>query len=119
MNKRTLSIIGLVVLGVVLFWAGTLYGQSRWTTAWQPGWMMNDFNGNGTFMMDNNAGFMSSFGMMNNGNNMMNEAGMMGNGMMSGFDMMGNVGGLVDVEPLTIEEAETAVNRGKATLSFK
>ena len=56
MNKRTLSIIGLVVSGVVLFWTGTLYGQSRWAaTASQPGWMMNDFNGNRAFMMNNGS----------------------------------------------------------------
>ena len=97
MNKRTLSIIGLVALGILLFWTGTLYGQPRFGT---NGWMMNDFNGNGAFMMDNNDGFMNGSGLMNNGNSMMN-----------GFSMMGNVGGLVDVEPLTIEAAETAVNR--------
>ena len=110
MNKRTLSIIGLVALGVLLFWTGTLYGQPRFGA---NGWMMNDFNGNGAFMMDNNDGFMNGSGLMNNGNSMMNGFSMMGNGsdMMNGFDMMGNVGGLVDVEPLTIEAAETAVNR--------
>ena len=110
MNKRTLSIIGLVALGVLLFWTGTLYGQPRFGAT---GWMMNDFNGSRAFMMDNNDGFMNNYGLMNNGNSMMNGFDMMGSGndMMNGFNMMGNVGGLVDVEPLTIEEAETAVNR--------
>lgn len=86
MNRRLLAAIGLIALGILVFWAGTLYGQSRWlAVGGQTGWMM----GNG--MMNNRYSPNAGPGMM---------AGSMG--------MMGN-SGLLDANPLSIEDAETAV----------
>jgi hypothetical protein len=103
MNRRVLAAIGLIGLGILLFWGGSVYGQSRWTDGiWQPGWMMGNWSDQsiGPSMMGN--------GMMNGGMMGMMNGGMMGNGM--GMPSMhGNWSGLTNVEPLSIEEAETAV----------
>lgn len=130
MNRKIFSIIGLLILSILLFGAGVWAGQTQVAAAnWQSGWMMGNLNnanqlGYGVManngMMNNNmmrgqyGGMMSGSGMMNGqyGN-------MMGNGQY-GSDMMGMMtgfSGLSDVEPLTIEEAETAVNTYLATLN--
>ncbi len=113
MNTRTLSIIGLVLLGAILFLGGMFLGQARASVdAFFPGNMMFTGSPNarayGYNMMGNNASMMNrGIGMMGNGSNMMSGGyGMMG----SGFGMMGGYGAPANVDPLTIEEAETAVN---------
>lgn len=124
MNRRIFSIIGLIILGILLFGAGVWFGQAQVASAnGQPGWMMRNSNNTvrpgygmmgGSGMM-NNSMMGGQYGNMMNGqhNNMMGNsqygAGMMG--MMTGFS------GLSDVEPLTIEEAETAVNNYLSTLN--
>ena len=103
MNKRILSIIGLVILGVLLFWAGTVYGQSRWTPWGAGDW----YNMMGSGMMGNRDRFQQPFGP-----GMMGGNGMMGSGMMRGMGMHGGMGNWwnnTGAEPLSIEEAETAV----------
>ena len=73
MNKRILSVIGLVSLGLLLFWGSTAYAQSRWTaTDWSPrGMMGNYWNGQnpGPGMM---GGGMMNGGRMGNGMDMPN-----------------------------------------------
>ncbi|MCB0036965.1 MAG: hypothetical protein KDE51_23195, partial [Anaerolineales bacterium] len=143
-TKKTISIIGLLAIAVLLFGAGVWFGQVRAFSysEGQTGWMMNGFNNNmingrsGT-MMNSDYGDMMSGNM--NGSGMMNGAGMMGmmnNGMMGSMNgqnmsgmmmgqgnMMGNMGmmtglsGLSTAEPLTINEAETAVTDYIGTLN--
>ncbi len=124
MNRKIFSIIGLIVLGILLFGAGVWFGQAQPVNAnWQPGWMMGNTNNT----PQSGYGMMGGSGMMNNGmvngqyGNMMNGQynDMMGNGQY-GTGMMGMMtgfSGLSDVEPLTIEEAETAVNNYLSTLN--
>lgn len=127
MNKVLLGVVGLLVV-VALFFGGFLLGQAN-ATNFQTGWMMGggprglDFTGEeGSF---ESCGYgpgaaMMGGGMMGNGFNgaacdygmMGNGFGMMGRGMMGGYGF----GDLADVEPLSIEEAETAVNDYLASL---
>lgn len=110
MNKRILSIIGLVILGILLFWAGTVYGQSRWAP-----WGAGDWYGMmGSGMMSGTDRFQQPFGP-----GMMGGNGTMGNGMMGGMGMYGGMGNWwnsTSADPLSIEEAETAVRDYLATL---
>lgn len=128
MNRKIFAIIGLIILGLLLFGAGIWVGQAQTLNAnGQAGWMMGNMNntvepsmdmmnGSGMMGMMMNNGMMDNMngqnmsGMMNDqGNMMMGDSGMMG--MMSGFS------GLSDVAPLTIDEAETAVINYLATLN--
>lgn len=124
--KKILLVIGAILAGIGLFVGGFFFSRVYAQTN-QQGWMMGDWNGqvnpnmmgNGQFgnMMDSNqygSGMMGSGqygGMMG----MMMGGGMMGNQYGSG--MMGNFGGLANVDPLSIEEAETAVTDYLATLN--
>jgi hypothetical protein len=127
MNKVLLGVVGLLV-GVALLFGGFFLGQANATDN-QAGWMMGsgqrglDFigEGNGPAGCDYGAGAaMMGGGMIGNGFNgeacnygmMGNGFGMMGSGMMGGYGF----GGLADVDPLSIEEAETAVNDYLASL---
>ncbi|GAB4160456.1 MAG: hypothetical protein Fur0021_32480 [Candidatus Promineifilaceae bacterium] len=93
MNKRILLTVGLIVLGALLFWGGSVYGRSRWIGApWQPRGMMSNWN-------SPNAGF----GMM--GGNMMNGGMMGGMGMACSF----HGSGLSTAEPISLADARTAV----------
>ncbi len=109
MNRKIFSIIGLVFLGILLFGAGIWVGQAQTVNAsWQSGWMM----GNTANLNQPGYGMMGGqYGGMMNGSNMM--TGQYGDmmGMMTGFS------GLSDVQPLTIEEAETAVTDYLVTLN--
>ncbi|MEW5989051.1 MAG: hypothetical protein AB1791_20690 [Chloroflexota bacterium] len=125
--NRNIWIIVAVVLGIALFAGGIVYGQSRLNTAglW-PGMMGNlsPTNQAAAGMMQSNmmgqgmmSGGMTGQGMMN-GNMMgqgMMQSGMMGQGMMQG-DMMGQgmmggpSGGLYQTDPITIDQARTAVS---------
>ncbi len=114
MNRRILAIIGIVFLGGLLFWGGTLYGQSSEWANGTPSTMM----GRGTSYsgMMGNTGMM---GTMSQGNPGMMNGDMMGMMMNSGMmenGMMGNAN-LQNVEPLSLEEARTAVNNYLATLN--
>lgn len=103
MNKRVLLIVGLVVLGALLFWGGSVYGQSRWIGApWQLRGMMSNWN-------SQNAGSAMMGGNMMNGN-MMN-GGMMNGGMMGGMGMACSFdgSGLSATEPISLADARTAV----------
>jgi hypothetical protein len=91
MNK-ILLLIGVIVIGMVLFVGGFFLGQVN-AQDFQPGSMMGGYNGNAQ------TGY-----------------GMMGNGMMNG-GMMGGFGGSVNADPLTIEQAESAVSNYLAGLS--
>lgn len=111
MNRRILAIIGLVILGGLLFWGGSLYGQYRGWSGWMPGSMMGRNTGY--------SGMMGNTGMMNQGNTGMMNGNMMGMMMSSGMmgnGMMGNAQ-LQNVEPLPLEEAAAAVNNYLATLN--
>ena len=111
MNKTIVITVGAILLGITLFVGGTLFGQSRWS-------MMNEVNNGGYGYMTGNVNMPNN--MMNNENipsNVMN--GNMANVMMSGqmgnmmnSDMMGMMAILYndyDGDPLSIEDAETAV----------
>ena len=138
MNKTLLG-IGVILAGIGLFIGGFFFGQMNSQSA-QAGWMMGSseglfgpgmmYNGQvGSGMMDtgqNGAGMMGN-GMMNGGNNgmmgsMMNgQSGpsMMGGNMMDGqfgSGMMGSFGSSTNVDPLSLEDAETAVTNYLATL---
>ncbi len=105
MNK-ILLIIGAIAAGIGLFVGGFYFGQTR-TQGFQPGWMMG--NGQiGSNMMGNSQFSTGMMGMMMNG------------GMMDGqygSGMMGSFGGLTNADPLSIEDAETAVIDYLATLN--
>ena len=111
MNK-TLLVIGAILAGIGLFVGGFFFSQVNAQTN-QQGWMMGDWNGqvNPNMMGNNQYGS----GMMGSGQygNMM---GMMMGGQY-GSGMMGNFGGLINVDPLSIEDAETAVTDYLATLN--
>jgi hypothetical protein len=101
--KRLLLVVGAIVLGVLLFVAGTAFAQ---TMNGDHGWWMHDDAGRGWQrgpMHDESGRRHDPYGMMDS----YGEDGAFG-GMM-GPAMMGGWGGLADVEPLTIEEAEAAV----------
>lgn len=104
MNRRISAVIGLIILGILLFWGGTLYGQSGSTGAsWLPGSMIGNSNRQAVSGMGMQG--MDMQGMMGSQNT--------GQGMM-GSDMMGMMGGfnrsgLLDVEPLSVADAESAV----------
>ncbi len=156
---KVLSIIGLIILGVILFLGGMFYGRAQTSAAFYPGSMMfgnsgyapgDNYGANmmGDYTGDpgNYGGMMGSYGNMPGG-----FGGMMGNfgnmpggygGMMGGYNnmpggfggMTGNFGdmagfgsmmgsgmmgglGLTTADPLTIEEAQTAVNDYLASLN--
>ncbi len=141
MNTRILSIIGLVILGVALFFGGLFWGSSQANAlSFYPGSMMNGgFSAtqdgymntpqNGYGMMDGSFGIasngmMGGYGGTNSGYDMMGgNAGMMGGygetnsgyGMMGG--MIGNASGLINVDPLTLKDATTAVTDYLASLN--
>lgn len=116
MNK-TLLVIGAILAGIGLFVGGFFFNRVNAQTN-QQGWMMDNWNGqtnsdtmgNGQFGRNMMGGdqYSGMMGMMMNG-------GMMGN--QYGPGMMGNFGGLTNAEPLSIEEAETAVTNYLATLN--
>jgi hypothetical protein len=112
MNTRTLSIIGLVILGIVLFLGGMFFGQSQASAAaFFPGGMMYPNNSDGQVR---GYSMMGSAGVMNGGFNMMGTGfDMMGGSMMGGYGF----GSFVDVDPLSIEDATTALNEYLASLS--
>ena len=115
MNRRIWAIVGLIVLGLLLFGAGIAVGQMReLALPWQPGPAMmsnsaNMMNGN---MMANHTAMMNGAGTMN-GAGMMNAdmMSMMGGAMMNGqhSGMMGMMGSAnADAEiTVTAEEAVT------------
>jgi hypothetical protein len=111
MNTRTLSIIGLVILGIVLFLGGMFFGQSQASAAaFYPGGMM--FANNSDAQVDG-YNIMGNTGMMNGSIDMMgNDLGMMGGGMMGGYDF----GDLADVDPLSIDDAIVALDEHLASL---
>jgi len=104
MNK-TIAVIGAIVAGIGLFIGGFFFGQASAQSVQQQ-WMMGDWNG------------QVGPGMMGSGQY---GSGMMGGGMMNsqfGYDLMGSGmmgSSFTDVEPLSIEEAETAVTDYLAT----
>jgi hypothetical protein len=94
--KITLIVIGSIVVGSFLLLAGIFIGRSALFTAgaW-PGGMMSGYapQGNSPYSFGMGQGIMGG--------------GMMGNGMMGGFTS----GGLSGTEPLTLEQAEGAVEK--------
>ncbi len=123
MNK-TFLVIGAVLAGIGLFVGGFFFSQAN-AQAVQPGWMMGGWdNQAGPDMMRGwegqyGPGMMASGqygpGMMGSGQ----YGGMMGMmmGGQYGSGMMGNFGGLTNVDPLSVEDAETAVTDYLATLN--
>jgi hypothetical protein len=144
MNRKIFSIVGLIILSILLFGAGTWVGHAyAENTGLQSGWIHNNGNlaqsGYGMMgsqansMMDSQMmggqanGMMGGSGMMNgqyssqmnNGQyggmmGMMMNGGMMGSGPYTS-GMMGNFGGLENVDPMSLEDAETAVTTYLAT----
>ena len=111
MKRKIISIGGLIFLSIILFGGGFWVGQAQaFNSSWQSTWMMGNAN---------NMAQQSGYGMMGSSTGqympgMMN--GQFGNNMMGG-SMMGNFGaGLADVQPLSLEAAETAVSNYLATL---
>lgn len=107
MNKKLLVIVAILA-GIGLFAGGFFFSQVN-AQVNQPGWMMGNWNGQADANMMGNGQFGP--GMMRNGQ----YNGMMGG--MYGSGMMGSYGGLTDVDPLSIGEAETAVTDYLATLN--
>ena len=142
--KKMLLGIGAILAGIGLFVGGFFFSRVNAQTI-QPGWMMGDWNGQvNPNMMGNvegqyTTGMTTGSVMMGNGQfgNMMDRnqygAGMMGSGQYGGMmgmmmdggmmggqygsGMMGNFSGLTNVDPLSIEAAETAVTDYLATLN--
>jgi hypothetical protein len=117
MNKAFLLIITIVV-GIALFAGGIFFSQVSAQTG-QPGGMMGNFNGSAQHDPSMMGNGQHGPGMMGNG-----QSGMMGGmmdgdmmGMMMNGGMMGSYGNLNTAEPLTIDEAETAVTNYLATLN--
>jgi hypothetical protein len=103
MNKKLVVIVAILA-GIGLFAGGFFFSEVN-AQANQQGWMMGNWNGQANANMMGNGQFVP--GMMGDGQ----YSGMMGGG------MMGNYGGLTDVNPLSIEEVETAVTNYLATLN--
>jgi len=116
--KRLTMIVGVVFLGAILFLAGAVFAQADgndrdrrhedgfgWGVGHMFGWdedeQPHDWGRSG--MMNGYGSMMGAGGMMDG------YGGMMGAGSMMGPAMMGGWGGLADVEPLSIEDAEHAV----------
>lgn len=117
-GKRITLIIVVTILGAALFLAGTVFAQSGWGdrdqdgvfgwgTGHMAGWGDGERYGEGyRGMMGNYGEMMDGYGHMTGGG----FADMMGEyGATMGAPMMGGWGGLVDVEPLSIEDSEQAV----------
>lgn len=98
-TKRVLLILGVAFMAAALVLAGTAFAQSGWGDR-DVGWMHGAPNAWGSGHMSA-AGHMSGWG---------DEDGPFAGMMRGQFGaMMGGWGGLVDVEPLSLEEAESAV----------
>ncbi len=106
MNK-TLLVIGAILAGIGLFVGGFFFSRVNAQTV-QPGWMMGDWEGQYGSGMMGNGHFGNMMGSCQSSSMM---------GMMMGGGMMGNFGGLTNVDPLSIEDAETAVTDYLATLN--
>jgi hypothetical protein len=127
--NRTILIVGAVLAGIGLFIGGIFFSRVNAQT-FQPGWMMGNWNDQASPEMMGHwdgqyaSGMMTGPGMMGSsqsypgmmangqfGGGMMGR--MMSGGMMDGHPnasgMMGNFAGSTNVDPLSIEEAETAV----------
>ena len=104
MNKITLA-SGAIIIGIALFIGGVLMGQAN-AQEFQPGSMMGAFSGNA---QQDCGGMGSGYSIM--GSQYGGMMGMMGDGMMNG------IGGVVNVDPQTIEQAETAVSDYLDTLN--
>jgi hypothetical protein len=107
MNKKLL-VIATILAGTGLFVVGFFFSQVNAQTN-QQGWMMGNWNGQANANMMGNGQFGPGMMSNNQSNGMM--------GMMMNGGMMGNYGDLVDIEPLSIAEAETAVTNYLATLN--
>ena len=92
MNKNLL-LVGVIVAAIAFIAGGVFLGQAN-AQDFQPGSMMGRPNGNAQAVQ-------SGYGMM-------------GGGMMDGQygGMMNGFGSLANVDPLTTEEAKTAVSCG-------
>ena len=144
MNK-TLLVIGAILAGIGLFIGGFFFSQVN-AQAVQQGWMMGDWNGQVSPDMMGNVDGQYTPGMTGNsqfgagmmaGSDMMGSSQygsgmvgndqygsmmgmMMGGGMMDGqyaSGMMGDFGGLSNGDPMSLEDAETAVTDYLATLN--
>ena len=120
MNRFLLVFVAIVV-GVGLFAGGFLFNRVSAQTN-QPGWMTGNWNGQANHNMMGGWNDQAAPGMMGIGQFgpcMMGDdqnSGMMNGGMM-GAGMMGSYGDLTEVDPLSIEAAETAVTNYLATLN--
>lgn len=98
--KTIMLVISVVLISIILVGAGFFFGRVyRVDTGFSPGWMMSGFQStqNEPFsqmpLMDGGySGYGYGFGMM-------------GGGMMNGF----NSQGIIDTDPITVEDAELAV----------
>jgi len=120
--RISLIVIGILVIGAALLWTGILIGRSSWSTAgfwpggmmgFQPGYAQAPNTAQVPYGMMG-GGMMGGYNGRNWPSNSQSGYGMMGPGMMSGYGspgMMGGYapGGLAAVEPLTIEQAQEAL----------
>ncbi len=88
MMNKTLLVIGVILIGTALLVGGVFLGQVN-AQEFQPGSMMGRYNGNA----------QTGYGMMGSGS------------------MMGGFGSPVNVAPLTLEQAQTAVANYLADLN--
>ena len=107
MKQKTINIFGMTLASIFLFFAGFLFGQARSFNYNMrgSGWMLNSFNNSmmdGRFgtVMDNDYRNIMPYNMMAN----------QGNKMMGNMGMMTGLSGLSSADPLTMDEAETAVS---------
>lgn len=120
--NRNIGIVVAVVLGIALFAGGVAYGQSRLSAAGLWPAMMGNWNQSNQTPAGMTPGGMMGQGMMSGG--MMNQGMMngnvMGQGMMQGGMMQGGMmgqgmmggpqSGLNQTDPLTMDQARTAVS---------
>lgn len=117
--KRVLLVLGVLALGVAMFFAGSVFAQSGWGDGDErgpadgpAGWGYGMMGGGHMYGWDEDDqgrpfGGMMGRGMMGPGAQRGYGGGMMDPSLMG--PMMGGWGGLADVEPLSVEEAEEAL----------
>ncbi len=117
MNK-TLLVIGAILAGIGLFVGGFFFSRVNAQTN-QQGWMMGGWNGQVSPDMMGSLEDQYTPGMTGNGQfgaGMMTGSDMMGRGQY-GSGMMGYFGGLSNVDPMSLEDAETAIITYLTTLN--
>lgn len=123
MQKKTISIFGIVLVGILLFGTGIWFGQARAFSygMGQSNWMMrgvDDSLMSGRFgtVMNNDYGQMMPNNM--SGQYMMDMRTGQGNMMMGNMGMMTGFSGLSSSPPLTLSEVDEAITNYLTTINI-